>query len=354
MLYKSLLTLTLATTATLARTVKRNIHKGFGDIDTLVVFGDSYTDEGRLGYMQNNGGALPPDNFMPSQDVIDSTSTGGKQWSRIAADATGDTLINYAVAGAVCSNNLTPRYSPGIFGLFPSVNEYEVPQFKKEHTMTRYSGTGNLNPDKTVFAIWIGTNDIGNGALLTDEHLPGVTLPDYTDCVVSQIQTLYDYGARKFVVLNDVPLERAPQYTQNGPNHYFPERDTYLGGNMTAISQKIGTNVHASNQILKYQLPFIADTLNGAKVALLDVFSIFQDVFAHPQNYLDAPYNTTGYAFHCATVADCASWTNTIEPNVGSYMWYDELHPSVKTSTAVANEFVKALTKESTFATYYF
>ena len=67
MLYKSLLTLTLATTSTLASSLRRDIHKGFGNVDTLVVFGDSYTDEGRLGYMQGNGGAVPPDNFVPSE-----------------------------------------------------------------------------------------------------------------------------------------------------------------------------------------------------------------------------------------------------------------------------------------------
>ncbi|KAF3937885.1 hypothetical protein ABW19_dt0208671 [Dactylella cylindrospora] len=353
MLYKSLFTLTLASTS-LATSVRRDIHKGFGNVDTLVVFGDSYTDEGRLGYMQGNGGAVPPDNWEPSEASKDNTASGGRAWARIAADLTGYTLYNYAVSGAVCSNTLTPRWLGSINGDFPDIKGYEVPQFKKEHTITRYKGAGNLNPDKTVFGIWIGTNDLGNGALLTDEHLPGVTLPDFTDCVVEQVKTLYDYGARKFIILNAVPLEKAPQYTQNGPNHYFWERDTFLNGNTTAISQRIGTHVRSTNQIWKYQIPALAEELRGAKVALFDAYSLFQDIYANPENYLESPANTTGYASGCYTWDACAAWSNTVDPSPERFLWWDELHPGVRTVTAVAEEYVKALRKESDFATYYF
>ncbi|KAF3912782.1 hypothetical protein ABW20_dc0108889 [Dactylellina cionopaga] len=289
--------------------------------------------------MQNHGGAVPPDNFTPDEATKNSSASGGRAWARIAADKTGYSLINYAVSGAVCSNDLTPRWLGSINGNFPAVKEYEVPQFKKEHTITRYKGAGNLNPDKTVFTLWIGTNDLGSGALLTDEHLPGVTLPDYTDCVAGQIRELYNYGARKFIILNV---------------HYWADRDQFLNGNTTAISQKMGTHVHSANAILKYQIPALADELRGAKVALLDANAIFLDIFAHPEKYLDAPYNTTGYASHCDTWAACQAWQNTVAPNPDAFLWFDELHPSVRTSTAVANEYVKALTKDSDFATYYF
>lgn len=66
MLYSSLIALTLAS-GSLASSVRRDIHKGFGNVNSLVVFGDSFTDEGRLGYMFGNGGAFPPDNWDPPE-----------------------------------------------------------------------------------------------------------------------------------------------------------------------------------------------------------------------------------------------------------------------------------------------
>lgn len=55
-------------------------------------------------------------------------------------------------------------------------------------------------------------DDLGNGALLTDEALPGVSLTNVTDCVVDAVVKLYDEGARYFIFQNVVPLYLAPQY----------------------------------------------------------------------------------------------------------------------------------------------
>ena len=56
-------------------------------------------------------------------------------------------------------------------------------------------------------------DDLGNGALFTDEHAPSVTLPIVVGCVVEAIEELYSMGARKFIVQNLVPLELSPQYS---------------------------------------------------------------------------------------------------------------------------------------------
>ncbi|KAG9002776.1 hypothetical protein FRB94_004723 [Tulasnella sp. JGI-2019a] len=324
----------------------------FPHITDLVTFGDSYTDEGRLGYFINHNGSAPPVGYVPP--ISNATSTGGYIWPRIVANNTGVTLHDYAVSGAVCSNELTPRYFAGINAPFPAVQEYEIPAFIADNKAKP------VNPATTMFSIWIGTNDLGNGAILTDEHLPGVTLVNVTDCVVDAVQKLYNAGARNFIFQNVAPLQYVPQYALPGRDevsgsnqHYFPTKPTFLGGNLTAISDRMQELVLTTNQIWKYQLPSFAASLKDAKIAYFDSYNVILDIIKNPHEFLTAPYNTTGYESHC-TPPNCTTsyiWDPT-HPN--GYVWYDELHPSQRTDTIIAEEFAKAMKKQSNYATYYF
>jgi phospholipase/lecithinase/hemolysin len=85
--------------------------------ESFIVFGDSYTDESRLGYfISHNGSAPPPGTLLPESF---SAADGGRVWPRYVIQYTGETvngqwdprmtLYNYAVSGAVCSNEITPR-----------------------------------------------------------------------------------------------------------------------------------------------------------------------------------------------------------------------------------------------------
>ncbi len=90
------------------------------NFDSLVTFGDSYTDESRLSwFISHNGSAPPVGALLPeSFDAAD----GGRTWPRYVVQYTGATvddqwtpqmtLYNYAVSGAVCSNKITPRLAP--------------------------------------------------------------------------------------------------------------------------------------------------------------------------------------------------------------------------------------------------
>ncbi|KAG8854803.1 hypothetical protein FRB96_007332 [Tulasnella sp. 330] len=320
-------------------------------ITDLVAFGDSYTDEGRLSYITSHNGTLPPVGYVPP--ISNATASGGYVWARIVANNTGVELHDYAVAGAVCSNELTPRFSASINELFPAVLDYEIPAFLADNKLKP------INPATTMFSIWIGTNDLGHGGILTDEHVPGVTLVNITDCAVEAVQRLYDAGGRNFIFQNVAPLQYAPQYALpsrggvSGLNHYFPTKSSFLDGNLTAISDRMQELVLTTNQIWKYQLPLFAASLKGAKLAFLDSYNIILDVINNPYAVLTSPYNTTGYESHCVP-PNCTTsfiWDPT-HPN--GYVWYDELHPSQITDTIIAKEFAKTMKRESKYATYYF
>lgn len=81
---------------------------------------------------------------------------------------------------------------------------------------------------------------------------------------------LYEYGARKFAVLNLAPLEHAPLYAPPGP-----------GDNFTDISTRMRDLTQGGNEIYKYRIPFEvkAGSLEGAKVAVVDVYGLVKQ---HP------------------------------------------------------------------------
>ena len=210
-------------------------------------------------------------------------------------------------------------------------------------------------PQDTVYAIWIGTNDVGNDAFLTDSQASGKTLPDYLDCVYSVVDGLYKNGGRHFVLMNLAPLQLLPQYAtpENGglnSTQFFKNKASIAGGNITEISWRMYETVATLNDVYAYRTPFesqIAKSWPGAKVTNFDVNALITDMYNHPKTYLNgtAPLNITGYVNHCS---GCVSLSDR-----DSYMWYDELHPSEQTDRVIAREFVKVLDGNSKWAKYW-
>lgn len=135
-----------------------------------------------------------------------------------------------------------------------------------------------VDPDSTVYSFWIGTNDLGVDAFLTDSQVNGSTIEDYLDCVYDQVQRVYDNGARYFVLMNVVPLNLAPLYAVPsqggvGANHYWEDKPS----NITEISYRMMEQVVLVNAVYEYRTAFAA-VINrrypGAHFALMDVHGL--------------------------------------------------------------------------------
>ncbi|KAF8434437.1 GDSL lipase/esterase [Terfezia claveryi] len=324
---------------------------GWKKIQTLVSFGDSYTDESRLNYFRDHGHAPPVGWVAPFNN---STFSGGKSWARMAAELSGVKLDNYAVSGAVCSNNLTPRIWQTIMQPFPSVAEYEVPAFLADH-ISAETGCIDLNPATTAYSIWIGTNDLAGNAFLSDEHLPGKTVTDYTDCVFAQIKSLYDNaGARYFILQNLAPLDLSPLYNSGTDgshlyipaSRYYPTKARDFLGNGTKVEEKMKILVKTTNDIFKYRAiaTILTKELPGATIALFDSHSLITDIYNSPAKYLTGPppLNVTGMVVQCSE-PNFNSCYNYRDKERNSFLWYDELHPSEATMNIVAREVTKLL-----------
>lgn len=129
-------------------------------------------------------------------------------------------LYNYAVSGGVCSNDITPRHIVGTSAYFPAIIQDEIPGFVRDLNATNPATGGptfspTLTKDDTVYVVWTGGNDLGEAALFTDSQVPGTTIVDYLECVYSAMDTLYQNGARWFVLPNNPPFYLAPLYAND-------------------------------------------------------------------------------------------------------------------------------------------
>lgn len=74
--------------------------------------------------------------------------------------------------------------------------ESQLPTYFEETS----NGSLKLKPEETIYTLWIGTNDLGESALLTGDD--AASLVDVTNCMVNWVKVLYESGARNFIFQN--------------------------------------------------------------------------------------------------------------------------------------------------------
>ncbi|KAK8074141.1 Acetyl esterase [Apiospora phragmitis] len=331
-------------------------------VENVIAFGDSYTDSGRLSAYMANNGATPP----PATDTSTSnfTASGGYSWGHFATQQLGAKFYDYAVSGAFCSNTIFERFLSQINRTFPSVLEDEIPSFVEDVVYVNAStGTNTFYPDRaaanTVYALWVGTNDLGGDAFLTDSQHAGLTITDFVDCIWAVFDAIYAQGGgRHFVLFNQAPLERSPLYAAPehggaGDNHYWPTKTDHC--NNTEVEQKMLEYTTNVNTMFDYGVPFqlLANKTRrwpDASFAVFNVHQLMRDIYDKPEQYLDVPANAMGWYYHCSV--DGSNCTNSENP-LSSFMWYDELHPSEKTDEIIGKEFARVVGGNSSYATYW-
>jgi len=157
------------------------------------------------------------------------------------------------------------------------VEQYEIPAYIADSKYVDENGTKFMDnpPDETVYSIFIGTNDLGNYAFISDAQVAGTTIVNYTDCVFGAIQSIYDNGGRYFVLQNVAPLQLSPQYGLPGKGglattQYWPDKPS----NITEISYKMLEYVSLVNNVFKYETPYLTKVVNqflGAQIAVMDI-----------------------------------------------------------------------------------
>lgn len=298
------------------------------DFQYFVVFGDSYTDDGRGAWYGSHGAQPPPAGTYPPESSHG--SSGGLVWPQCVGNYTGATIYDYAISGATCSNEIISRLSESLNRSYPSVIDDQIPSFEGDKDTPLFE---DVTAENSVYALWVGTNDLGIDAFLTDSEAPGTNLTSYIDCLWSTFDHIYSAGGRRFVILNNNILQLSPLYQipENGGlgnSNYWTDKESY---NMTEYNQKMLEYVVTTNRMIDYGVPFhllVEDRWPGAQFAVYDVYGLMLDIYNNPEEYLESPYNVTGFYNDCPS--GCPA-----DRMLDSYLWYDALHPSNKTGESL-------------------
>lgn len=154
-------------------------------------------------------------------------------------------------------------------------------------------------------------------------------------------------------MLNTAPLQSAPIYAAQpvgtGDNTYWANKTLY---NQTEYQYKMMEYTQLVNRLFDYGVAYetlVKKRWPEATFDILDVNSLFSDIYYNPSAYLDAPANVTGFWNHCGYGYN----SSCVEPEpLSSFLWFDELHPSERAHTLVAREFINLVAGNSSYGRY--
>jgi phospholipase/lecithinase/hemolysin len=281
------------------------------DYTSIVVFGDSLSDTGNFADLtQAKYKVRIPG---PDADYTDGRFTDGDDtvpvakkyfgvWiEQFAATLPSKPLIknsldggtNYAYGSATNGNGVSTVY-------FGTSNSLSVNVNNIGQQITDYLATSPQITNKTLFAVWGGSNDI----------LAANSADDILKAVIAQalnIQRLIDAGATQFIIPNIPPLGATPLLN---------------GSPTTSIPATAAAVLY--NQALATALSILRDFNFDKRLHLVqfDVFSLFNQVVASP-----AKYSLTN-------VTASAQGNAMIDPD--TYLFWDDLHPTTSAHNILA------------------
>jgi phospholipase/lecithinase/hemolysin len=250
----------------------------------LYVFGDSYSDSGS-GYLDTNGPTAVA--YLAQRLDIPFTFYGDPMYSKTQG-------LNFAISGAGSGAGAGRRYPTGEMlgiGMRNQVDQFVA--------FTKTGDIPKFDPATTMFFFAGGLNDRGK--------------PDgYTRTnIESEIDTLYDLGARRFMVA--LLPTKIPQFATAGAA-FNPELSKV-----------------PAEELAKHPDIRIANSNWGL---------FFDEVIVNPAKYgiTDTTHPCAGRAIHHEDTTPCAS--------PGTHFFYHEGHPSTAAHRAVGDLlYHEALTK---------
>lgn len=217
------------------------------NIDNIVFFGDSLSDDGNLYKALLHVMPKSPPYF---QGRFTNGPTWAEQYGQYLADRFSASYKIYAVGGATAIFHPPTSKFATLVTLSMELDKYYLDSLFRDKS-------------KTLFVIWIGDNDY---MFDQDVDLDAGT-NKVINQVVSSINSLAEHGAKHFLILNLADASRIPLIRQMGS------------------VEKLHSLVVVHNQKLAIQVKLFAQQHKDIKVNFFDLASVFDQFIDDPSKY---------------------------------------------------------------------
>ncbi|KAF8323342.1 hypothetical protein DL93DRAFT_2191230 [Clavulina sp. PMI_390] len=273
----------------------------WGTTKNLFVFGDSYTSTS-----WNISAGL---GFQPQYTAAD-----GANWVMALTtryNVTNTALYNLAYGGATTDSKLVTPYLPTVESLVDQVTLFKQ-YLSPPPAAAPWTGSDSL------FAIWIGINDVGNSWYWTNTTQAAFHKV-IMDRYFQQVDILYAAGARSFLFLNVPPLGRTPLFIEQGATAV-----QQVGEATADYNSQLASRVQAF--ISQYNSTSVAKK-NGplGQVKVFDTGKVFNTLLNNANTL--GFVNVTGYADAYENGTPGPTTQTYPDPPVSSYFWLNSLHP---------------------------
>jgi len=250
-----------------------------GSVTRVVIFGDSLTDTGRLKQRLK---------IFPAKPYWIGRFSNGPVWPEYLAMATGLGVQNHSYGGAsVIEHDTLP--GSRLIGRVREAGQFFVSgsiELQIDDYLDRTLVDGKIErPRSTAYLIWAGANDYiskepVSGLITTFLNSPEGesgyrrVVESTVSKLLGHVETLYDAGARRFVLLNLPDLGRTPIVLQN--TTYTPDFTvTNDSARRLELARRLTTLTRYHNTLLDQGVSEMRNRLPQAEFVLVDSFHYF-------------------------------------------------------------------------------
>jgi len=236
----------------------------------------------------------------------------GESWSIHLAGLNNMTLWNYAVSGACIDKDIVPRQ------YFDTTFREEYKYFlERMSTGRRYAN--NWNGNNTIFAFWLGTNDISNlNHTVYPQTAINQTLDAMGDIFFTTIKGFYNTGARNFLIFNVQSIDETPGVYA-------------LPGVIFGVPTNFDADVHHFNEYIQ---KLSKDFTTKYPDTNIIIYNIMEEIRYIQEHYDDYEFVSSN---------DFWAGKNLTEADRPKFLWLDGLHTTFKTNSIFAEDINKYL-----------